>query len=178
MAVDIGAEAIDRLYSIVRRNTYINQDHPATVAGIITSIDIWAVNDITLLKVATFYLTGTNKLKCRASQAIAGTITAGSKVTKAVSIAVEIGDYIGCYFDNGDIELDGAGFAGVWTHTTDNTNPEDEETYTVRADDAISLGGYIGVAGWTGEIAGVINPASIMGVDVENIEDVKGVVSG
>ncbi len=32
--------------------------------------------------------------------------------------------------------------------------------------------------GWTGEIAGVTNPASIMGVDVADIETVKGVVSG
>ncbi len=178
MAVDIGAEAIDRGTFTDLNWTEINETNPATASGTITSIDIWANSNITGLKVGTFYLTGTNKLKCRDSEAIAGTITAGSKVTKAVSIAVEIDDYIGFYCDAGRIERDSSGYVSMWVQSGDHADPGDETTYLTNSGDAFSLGGYLGVAGWTGKISGVTNPAKIMGVDVANIAKVKGVVSG
>lgn len=178
MPVDIGMEAIDRASGIGAVNTIINREKVAEIGGVITSIEIWAYQDITGLRVGTFYLVSGNTYKCRASQAIAGTITAGSKVTKAVSIAVEIGDLLGCYIPVGYVKYDSAGFAGTWLTSGEHIDPDDEASYTLYAGDALSLGGYIGVAGWTGEIAGVVNPASIMGKDIENIEDVKGVVSG
>jgi len=175
MAVDIGCEAINR-------NTYsagglmrLAKDKPAEVSGIVTSIDIWANANITGLRVGTFYTTNGNTLKCRDSEAIPGTITAGSKVTKAVSIAVEIGDYIGAYWDIGRLETSSSGYAGVWYKVGEYIDPGDEATYTLSVDFGISLGGYIGVAGWTGKISGVTNPAKIMGVDVANIAKVKGV---
>lgn len=177
MAVDIGAEAIDRTNIMVSGQTLINKDHPATVSGTITSIDIWANVNITGLRVGTFYTTNGNTLKCRDSDTIAGTITAGSKVTKAVSIAVEIGDYIGCYFASGSVELSIAGYADLWWISGEYIDPNDEAVYDPAPDCAISLGGYIGVVGWTGKVSGVTNPAKIMGVDVANIAKVKGVVS-
>jgi len=178
MAVDIGCEAIDRPSYFTHGYTRINKTKPAEVAGIITSIEIWALTDITGLKVGTVYTTNGNRLKCRASEAIAGTITAGSKVTKAVSIAVEIGDYIAYYCYAGYIEETGAG-AGTWSSVTDRLDPDVEWDYKFHADSVFSLGGYITppVVGWTGKISGVTNPAKIMGVDVANIAKVKGVVS-
>jgi len=146
MAVDIGAEAINRASIQGTDTTNVNKDHPATIAGTITSIDIWANTDITGLKVGTFYTTNGNTLKCRASATIAGTITAGSKVTKVVSIAVEIGDYIAYFCTGGTIERDTVGYAGLWTAYEDYMTPGDEAVYEFRAGDAVSLGGYIGVA--------------------------------
>lgn len=148
MAVDIGTEAIDRTTEWGAGRTFINKDTPATVAGTITSIDIWAKAgyDITGLRVGSFYTTNGDTLKCRASQAIEGTITAGSKVTKAVSIAVEIGDYIGCFFSVGFIELSTSGFAGVWQKAGEYIDPDDEAEYTFYSGDAVSLGGYIQTA--------------------------------
>jgi len=142
-AVDIGAEATDRATFFNPARTVIGKDHPATVAGITTSIDIWAYSNMTSVIVGTFYTTNGDTLKCRASQAIEGTITAGSKVTKAVSIAVEIGDYIGCYWVGGAIEADLSGFAGFWYVTGEYIDPGDEAEYAVLSGDAISLGGYI-----------------------------------
>lgn len=175
MAVDIGAEAIDRDTKGGKGWTIINKTNPASKAGTITSIDIWAYSNMTGLRVGTFYTTNENTLKCRDSEAIPGTITAGSKVTKTVSIAVGIGDYIGCYTDAGDIEWSSSGYVMVWYNTAEHIDPGDEAIYGISAEDAISLGGYIPVVGWTGKISGVTNPAKIMGVDVANIKSVKGV---
>lgn len=147
MAVDIGEEAIDRESAVVHSNTRILKGSPATASGEITSIEIWAYSDITGLRVGSFYLTGTNKLKCRDSEAIAGTITAGSKVTKAVSIAVEPGDYIGYYCSGGYIEYDNFGCSGNWYYVGEYIDPGDEATYNVDgATTGFSLGGYITVA--------------------------------
>lgn len=175
MAVDIGVEAIDRDTYRGSEWTWINKEVAASIAGTITSIEIWADTNITGLRVGTFYTTNGNTLKCRASEAIAGTITAGSKVTKVVSIAVQVGDYIGCYFASGRIEQDNIGVAGLWGKSGEYIDPTDEATYEFLTNLAISLGGYIPVVGWTGKISGVTNPAKIMGVAVANIKSVKGV---
>jgi len=143
MTVDIGAEAIDRVSNEDANVTNINKEGQATIAGTITSIDIWGRTNVSGLIVGTFYTTNGNTLKCRASQAIAGTIVAGSKVTKVVSIAVEIGDYIGLYHTGGTVERDNVGFAGFWYKAGKYIDPDDEATYGVYAGDVISLGGYI-----------------------------------
>ncbi len=151
MAVDIGAEAIDRSDRNGAGSTYVNKTGRATVAGTITSIDIWAQQDITGLRVGTFYTTNGNTLKCRDSEAIAGTITAGGKVTKVVSITVEIDDYIGCYFATGRIERDSAGFDGVWDVGSEQIDPNDEVVYGLNINWAQSLGGYIEEPSVTGD---------------------------
>jgi len=143
MAVDIGAEAINRASTIVAGLTFINKEHPATIAGLITSVDVWAHEEVAGLIVGTFYTTNGNTLKCRASQAIAGTIPAGSKVTKVVSIAVEVGDYIGAYWTEGILERDITGYAGYWGIEGEYIDPDDEGEYFLIAGDAISFGGYI-----------------------------------
>ncbi len=178
MAVDIGSEAIARTAQGGWPYTRINKNNPASKSGTITSIDIWAWQDITGLIVGTFYKMNGNTLKCRDSEAIPGTITAGSKVSKEVTLAVEIGDYIGYYFTKGYIWTDTTGYAGRWYKGGAYITPGDEEDYTFNTGYTFSLGGYITPPlGWTGKISGVVNPAKIMGVDVANIHSVKGVVS-
>ena len=147
MAVDIGAEAIDRGGTEPSGLTRVNKEGQATAAGTITSIDIYAVptQHITGLRVGTFYVVSGNTLKCRASEAIAGTITGGSKTTKTVSIIVEIGDYIGCYFTSGRLENETTGFGGKWEVSGEFIDPNDEVAYTLDVNHAFSLGGYIEV---------------------------------
>ena len=182
MAVDIGAEATNRGTSTGSGHTLVSKATPASIGGTITSIDIWAFINITGLRIGTFYTTNGNTLKCRDSVALAN-ITAGSKVTRSVdsgsnplAIAVEIGDYIGCYYTGGDLETDTTGGSGMWyVANEEHIDPDDEATYNLSAPFEISLGGYIEVVGWTGKISEVTNPAKIMGVDVANIAEVKRV---
>lgn len=144
MAVDIGCEAIDRTGAFAAGYTLINKTNPAIVSGEVTSIDIAAAeNTINGLRVGTFYTINGDTLKCRDSEAIPGTIPANGHVTKAVSLAVEIGDYIGCYFTSGSLERDMAGLQGLWYYLNEWIDPGDEGTYYIFSDAGISLGGYI-----------------------------------
>ncbi|GAJ24306.1 unnamed protein product, partial [marine sediment metagenome] len=56
--------------------------------------------------------------------------------------AVEAGDYIGCYFTGGLFRRDLALHQGVWKWDGEKIDPGDEATYTLGADEAISLYGY------------------------------------
>ncbi|MBA7524587.1 hypothetical protein ES705_16736 [subsurface metagenome] len=139
--LDIGAEAIDREGSWAPTNTLINKDNPAEHSGTITSIEIWAHADFDTCVVGTFYTTDVDTLKCRDSEAIPGIIPAGSKVTKPVSLSVEIGDYIGTYYTGGRIKRDLSGYAGVWYKLGEYIDPGDEMIYILAPGDVISLYG-------------------------------------
>jgi len=143
MAVDIGYEAVSRFSDAWSGRTRIAKGNPASMAGNVTSIDIYARSDISGLVVGSFYTTNGNTLKCRDSETIPGTITSGSKVNKVVSVTVEIGDYIGCYFSGGKLAFSGFGGDGIWLYDGEAIDPDDEETYTLYDGDVISLGGYI-----------------------------------
>jgi len=155
MAVDIGAEAINRDSTVVAGYTIVLKEHPATVGGTMTSIDIWANANIGNLIVGTFYKTNGDTLKCRDSEAIAGIITAGAKVNKEVTITVEIGDYIGLYWTVGVMERSTSG-DGIWLFSGQSIDPDDEETYTPIANFTASLGGYIPGAAVVGRAFGFI----------------------
>ncbi|GAI96343.1 unnamed protein product, partial [marine sediment metagenome] len=58
-----------------------------------------------------------------------------------LSIAVEEGDYIGCYFLAGYMERDNVGFSGMWFAQNEHIDPNDEADYTFYDGDAISLYG-------------------------------------
>ncbi len=146
MAVDIGSDAVNRPSITGTNDTFINKTKPASIDGAINSIEIWAASNITGLIVGTFYTTNGNTLKCRDSEAIAGTITAGSKVTKAVSITVETGDYIGCHFSGGNVRLSIQFFSGLWEVDGEYIDPDDEAAYDLNAGWTMSLGGYIEAA--------------------------------
>lgn len=143
MAVDIGYEATDRADEYTHHETYIMKASAASSAGNVTSIDIWANTNISGLKIGVFYTTNGNTLKCRSACSIPGTITAGSKVNKVVSLAIEIGDYIGFYFTGGLIEGDPSGFSGLWYVSGDYCTVNAEATFSSVGGYALSLGGYI-----------------------------------
>jgi len=146
MAVDIGEEAIDRGAALPAGFSAINENIAITESGTITLSDIYAVAEITGLKVGIFYKTNGNTLKCRSVQTIPGAIASGSKVSKAVSLAVEIGDYIGCYFTGGEIEWSSSGYTGLWYIEEDTFFVDNETEYDYLGGDAVSIGGYLGAA--------------------------------
>ena len=61
-----------------------------------TSVEVWleGVGTSANARVGIFYVISGNQLKCR-SAAVIGALPAGSKQTVAVSLAVQVGDYIG-----------------------------------------------------------------------------------
>lgn len=139
--IDVGVAAIDRDYILTDGWTRIVIDNPANASGTLHTIKIWANSNISGLIVGTFYLTNENTLKCRDSVFI-GNVEAGAERTfPGLSIAVEAGDYIGCYFTAGYLERDTVGYAGLWSKDGEYIDPGDEATYGVLADDTMSLYG-------------------------------------
>ncbi len=79
--------------------------------------------------------------KCRDSVFI-GDVEAGAERTfTELSIDVQEGDYIGCFFIAGSIEADSEGFAGYWYAFGEHIDPGDEAEYLFYDGNAISLYG-------------------------------------
>lgn len=173
--IDIGLAAIDRGGTQANGKTYVAYDNPANNTGAITDVEIWAPNNLANCEVATFTDEGSNVLSTRDTETI-GSVTAGSKQTfSGLNMDVVTGDYIGIYFSAGNLEADTTG-AGMWYITGDYI-PCSSQTFTwsSKAYEALSLYGEGSLAGWTGKVSGVTNPAKVMGIDVANINKVKGV---
>ncbi len=138
--LDVGSGAIDRPSYENPANTLIDLANPATLTGTLISVEIWAHSNLTGLRVGTFYLVSGTTYKCRDSETI-GAVTAGSKQTFSVSINIEAGDFIGCYFDTGQIDWSASGGSGYMYIAGEYIDPEDQAVYTLAANQAISLYG-------------------------------------
>lgn len=114
LPIAIGSGATNRASSLsLLGRTRIDTGNPCTLAGTITSISIWAATALVNCEVATFYETAPNTFSTRATATI-GSVVAGSKQTFTVSLACEIGDYLGIYASSGSIEADTVGGPGMW----------------------------------------------------------------
>ncbi len=140
--ITIGPGAIDRPSTASGGWTYVCLDNPANTTGIISTIEVWANTNLTGFKIGTFFDYGTNDYECRDSITI-GAVTSGSKQTfRGLSLEVEVGDLLGCYFDNGIIEHEADAASGVYIEAADKVtigaqmlNP------TLQAGDAVSIFG-------------------------------------
>ncbi|GAI76160.1 unnamed protein product, partial [marine sediment metagenome] len=140
--IDVGSDPIDRASYIAIGYTVIDKNNPANASGTLHSVKVYAFISLNGLRVGTFYLTNGNKLKCRDSALIGHVENGTVRTFTGLSIAVEAGDYIGCYYTSGNIERDAEGFLGIWSRYGESIDPGDEATYTFYAGDAISLYGY------------------------------------
>jgi len=111
----IGVAVINRGASL-GIGTHIEKENPALEAFTVKLVKIFAYLELTGVKVATFQNVGGNFFTTRA-YATLGTVPQGYS-EHAVSIAAEIGDYIGLYIGGGSIERDSTG-EGIWTIASD-----------------------------------------------------------
>lgn len=138
MAIDIGADAIDRNTNFVYGQTIVALDNPANESGTIATIELFASTTLSNCKVGTFSRDG-NNFTCHDYDTI-GDVEAGNKQSFPVSIACTIGDYIGIHFSAGNIKRDISGYLGIYTKNGDQFEAG-EQTYTIQADNAISVYG-------------------------------------
>jgi hypothetical protein len=141
--IDIGPAAVDGGNNYGNNYSRLLLTNPANATGTITTIEVWAVtgNDITNMKIGTFYNTGTNKYKCRAVITIAS-VTAGSKQTfTGLSLAVSSGDVLGFILQAGQIERTDGTSAGVQYIFGDTLSVNNESTYQPSTDETASLYG-------------------------------------
>ena len=177
-AIDIGSGAVTRTYSTGNGKTCVDLNNPANGTGKITSFEFWfhaTPGDAEGVKAGTFSGAGTDYTS-RDVETI-GDVTAGSKQTfSGLDCSVTTGDFAGVYASGGAIAHINAGGLGYY-HIVGDQFGTGEQTYTLDANSFISIYGTGATPGWSGKIAGVTNPAMIGGVDVANIQSVKGVVS-
>ena len=112
--ITIGPGAIDRSSQGVPAWTQVSKTNPATEAGIIDTVEIWAVTNLAGVVVASFFIVSGNNLSTRGYVNI-GDVPAGSKqVFTGLSLAVQPGDYIGMYCTAGMIETGTPAGGGRW----------------------------------------------------------------
>jgi len=140
-ALDVGPGAIARVSAGAAGYTRVDEGNPANASGTLTSIELYFRTTATGVKVTTFTKSGTTFTPH--AVATIGTVTAGSKQTFAVSLAVAAGDYIGCYWASGTIEVTGYGGAGGWFCAGDQTGVA--ATYSPSANGVMSIfaNGYV-----------------------------------
>lgn len=111
--LDSGSLAIDRAYNTGGTNTYIELNNPVNTDGTITQVEIYALNTMYNVEVATFYCTGGNNYSTRDTQSV-GNISSGWNDV-SVSLDAQEGDYIGIYWTYGAFALDmtGVGTMGL-----------------------------------------------------------------
>ncbi|MBA7540643.1 hypothetical protein ES705_32942 [subsurface metagenome] len=178
MAINIGLPAIDRTAHLGGYWTYIEQNNAANESGTIVRVEIWAHEALTEMRVGIFYLVSGTTYKCRDS-AFIGDVAAGSKqVFSGLSLAVQAGDLIGLYFEEGSIDYDPTGHAGQWEVEGDHAHTNDEATYDDVGGAGSSLFGTSEAAGVTHELAGIIaGIASVSGLAAV-IKTLAGITSG
>lgn len=119
--IDVGCPVVLMPYSTAQGNTYILKDNPANASGKLTSVEVYPATNITDIKIALFYSTGTNTFKTR-SWVDLGSMAENSKTVCAINLDVIAGDYIGVYCTIGNVSQDTTGGSGLWYLTGDYIN--------------------------------------------------------
>ena len=128
--IDIGSAAIVRPLSGPTTSTYIFKTNPANETGKITSIEIYAYEDMSDVEVATFYNVSGTRFTTRDSHTI-GTVTAGAKRTFVVNMDVHKGDYLGFHMTDGQFYYDITDGLGYWFYSGTDKIPCTNETFTL-----------------------------------------------
>ena len=110
---DIGQAPINRDGYAPATYTGLDLGNPASAAGHIDTVKVYAITNLTGLKVGLFYLVSGTTYKCRAVASI-GNVTAGSVQSFSVSLDCQAGDVIGAYFATGTLERGDAGGSSAY----------------------------------------------------------------
>ena len=95
----------------------MDTNNPATISGVVTTIEIYADTAMTDVEVATFFVESGDNLSTRDSETI-GNVAAGYN-SFTVSLDVMVGDFLGIYYSAGKIDM-ALGGSGYWSLFGDN----------------------------------------------------------
>ena len=154
MAITLGSACLDRAGSSGTTNTFVVKENPASEAGSINVINIWAKVDggnMTGIDVASFTDEGSNVLSTNGVASNIGTATAGECTTfnapgDFTAFAIASGEYLGVTYDAGRLEYDTGG-SGVWDTTADDIPASSVTFGALLTDRDYSIGGTATEAG-------------------------------
>lgn len=129
--------------------TILELNNPASAGFTVASIYCWAASNMSGLETGSFEDTGggggTGNYTCRGNCSGANmSVSAGSCVELTagvdfVAYTVQSGEYIGHYFTGGTIERDSSGGSGILTNYGDEIVTDEENSFTLDADDENSI---------------------------------------
>ncbi len=121
--------------------SFIDLTGSASGTGTITSVQVWAQSDLAGFVIGLFFLVSGTTYECRSSASI-GDVVSGAVRTFPVSLAVQKGDFIGCYYDSGFLERNTFGGNGYRFLSGNHLTPTEESNFTdFTADNKLSLYG-------------------------------------
>lgn len=110
--IDIGAGATDREGgAALAGTTTIDFNNPANDTGVLTSVEVYFLQNASGVKIGTFY--GSSTSYTNRDYVFIGNVSAGSKYTQACTISVSAGDFIGVYSSAGQLEATTSGGSGL-----------------------------------------------------------------
>lgn len=146
MAVDIGAPANYEARGYGSGYTFICFDNPANEDGVLDTIQVAAYQNITGLRVGTFYLVSGTTYKCRDSVLLGDIVAGATRTFNGLSVNVVAGDFIGCYYTGGMICYTPPPHDGVVYYSGEAIDPGDQQTYaTWDSDECLNLYGFSSV---------------------------------
>jgi hypothetical protein len=111
-AIDIGSGAANYNSASSNLYTYIDEQNPANLSGILDTFEVWFLTNATGFKVGTF--SGSNPNYTMRDYEYIGNVTAASKQTfTGKNCDVTGGDFIGFYTTTGDLEANNPGGVGT-----------------------------------------------------------------
>ena len=149
--ITVGGAVLNRGLSKGATITYATREEPATGTGTITTIEIWAQQNMTGVIVAIFtegepeFLTARDHVHLGNVSVGEHSVSNGNAITQdedtnPISLDVVAGDFIGFYAETGNIESDGSGYAGTLLESGNHTECVDRE-FNDQAGDGMSLRG-------------------------------------
>lgn len=148
LPIDVGSGAADLESYHAAGWTLIDKANPANLSGLLTSVDVWTTDAVTGFVIGVFTLVSGTTYSCRSSATI-GAVTGGAKRTFSVSLPIQAGDFIGCYYTGGSSErsaIAGSGFARL---NSESISPGDQAAFVEIANQGLSLYGQGIVRGWS-----------------------------
>lgn len=149
MGITVGNEPIGRSAGAAAGTTWVDKVAPSNGAGIIHTVEMYLGTVVaTDVQVGIFYVVSGNNLTCRAWVDLGGLNPHYQKVT-GLSLAVEIGDYIGCWISDTVLSRDNIG-TGNWAFSGQNQMGCVNTAFVFSNNRTISLKG----TGGSGRVAG------------------------
>ena len=152
--IDVGTIPADRgstanLWAVASGyRTYIDYNNAANADGVIDTVTSWFIVNYAeagnLLKVGTFTDNGSASFTCHDAQEIGEVSEGESPPFTGLSIDISTGEFIGADARTAKLlymERDLTGHAGIYWLAGQYCDPTDETTFTLAADDCISLYG-------------------------------------
>ena len=136
-ALDVGSEAIDRSSYSLLNYTYIVEENPCNIDGIVTLVEVWVYEAMENVSVALFEQVAPDTFTSR-SQEFLGNIPVGYS-SHVVSLTAKAGEYIGIYSTLGKIEKQNVG-VGYWSRDS-NKIPCTDWLFAYSTPRSISLYG-------------------------------------